>query len=92
MTKNEYKFLKLSIKAIKIFEDESLSWEEKYDAIFSEDISRKIRDTGAYVDWCDPDTSYEEDVTAYIKALREKAADMVDPYGMRSRNSEPEMC
>jgi hypothetical protein len=47
-------------------------WEIKYDLIFSEDtkIWKKIRDAGFSFDWYDPDTTYEEDVTAYIYALR----------------------
>ena len=43
-----------------------LEWEEKYDMIFSEEISRKFS-----LDYYDPDTSYEEDVMAFMNALDE---------------------
>lgn len=38
-----------------------LEWEDKYDMIFSEEISKKFD-----FDWCDPDTSYQEDVEAFM--------------------------
>lgn len=38
-----------------------LEWEDKYDLIFSDEISKKIK-----FDWCDPDTSYQEDVEAFM--------------------------
>lgn len=43
-----------------------LDWEEKYDMIFSEEISRRFS-----LDYYDPDTSYEEDVIAFMNALGE---------------------
>jgi len=43
-----------------------LDWEEKYDIIFSEEISSKFS-----LKYCDPDTSYEEDVLAFMDALDE---------------------
>lgn len=42
----------------------NLSWEAKYDLIFSDEISKKIR-----LDYYDPDTSYEEDVMAWCGAF-----------------------
>lgn len=44
--------------------DSDLSWEDKYDMIFSEEISRKFS-----LDYYDPDTSYQEDVMAFMGAL-----------------------
>lgn len=41
-----------------------LDWEQKYDMIFSEDMSRKV-----HLDYYDPDTSYEEDVCAWVDAF-----------------------
>jgi hypothetical protein len=41
-----------------------LEWDQKYDMIFSEEISKKFR-----LDYYDPDTSYEEDVRAFMDAL-----------------------
>jgi hypothetical protein len=43
-----------------------LGWDEKYDMIFSEEISRKFS-----LNYYDPDTSYEEDVMAFMRALDE---------------------
>ncbi len=44
------------------------SWDVKYDIIF-DNIMPNIRQTGINVEWVDPDTSYEEDCLAYIRAL-----------------------
>lgn len=50
-------------------------WETKYEIVFKF-VKPKIRATGIRVEWSDPDTSYEEDVTAYVSALRDKAAQL----------------
>lgn len=42
----------------------SISWEAKYDLIFSDRISKKVS-----FSWYDPDTSYEEDVMAFMDAF-----------------------
>lgn len=46
-----------------------IDWEAKYDRIF--DIVKELREAGhlAYLNYYDPDTSYEEDVTAVVNAL-----------------------
>jgi len=44
----------------------NLSWNVKYDLIFSDDMSSKVK-----LDYYDPDTSYEEDVLAWIGAFDE---------------------
>ena len=62
---NHEEILKLHKVATKIFESD-LNWEEKYDMIFSENISKKLD-----FDYCDPDTSEEEDVTAWMRAFDE---------------------
>lgn len=46
--------------------DSDLDWNEKYNMIFSEDISHKFS-----LDYYDPDTSYKEDVMAFMDALDE---------------------
>lgn len=57
-------------QANKIFNSD-LSWEQKYDFIFSENISKVVfRELG--LSYYDPDTSYEEDVTAFMTAFNEK--------------------
>lgn len=54
--------------------DSTLPWETKYDLIFSEFISRRISSI-IHLDYYDPDTSYQEDVTAFVNALNEKMSD-----------------
>lgn len=49
-------------KAKEIFES-TKTWDEKYDLIFSDNISKKVYHL---FDWYDPDTTYEEDVTAFM--------------------------
>jgi len=53
-------------KAKKIHEAEDLDEREKYDLIFSEEISAKVS-----FDYYDPDTSYEEDVSAFMSGFKE---------------------
>jgi len=43
-----------------------LDWEDKYDMIFSDEISKKFK-----FDWFDPDTSYKEDVLAFMVGFDE---------------------
>jgi len=43
-----------------------LEWEDKYGIIFSKEISRKFN-----LNYYDPDTSYEDDVMAFMNALDE---------------------
>ena len=49
-------------------------WEWKYDRIFNINanvIMPLLDNLGIRLDYCDPDTSYEEDVTAYYNAIME---------------------
>lgn len=59
---------KIYERAKRIFASD-LDWSEKYDMIFSEDISRKFN-----FDWYDPDCDYEDDVRAFMSALDEHMA------------------
>ena len=43
-----------------------LSWNAKFDLIFSDEMSMKIE-----LDYYVPDTSYEEDVLAWVRAFDE---------------------
>lgn len=52
-------------RALRIFEGQNITWEEKYDLIFSDDISRKVR-----FDYYDPDTNEQEDVTAFMEGFK----------------------
>lgn len=55
-------------KVNKIYTSDS-DWDVKYDQIFSNEISLKI-DRLIKLDYCDPDAGYEDDVKAYVFALR----------------------
>lgn len=65
----------LHAKANRIYNSE-LSWEDKYDLIFSENISMQVF---AEIDlnYYDPDMDYEDDVRAFMKALNEKVEILV---------------
>jgi adenosine deaminase len=69
------KFIRLA-DAAKAVCDSDADWETKYDLIFSEEISVAVRATGVSFDPCDPDTSYQEDVLAYVEALVDKANEL----------------
>jgi hypothetical protein len=58
--------IKIYEKAKRIFSSEELTWHEKYDLIFSEEISKNFD-----FEYYDPDISYQEDVVAYMNALDE---------------------
>jgi len=45
-----------------------LSWEERYDGVF--EIAGLVRQI-AVIDYCDPDTTYKEDVKAYMRGFTE---------------------
>lgn len=55
-------------ECVRIVNSHSLSWEAKYDLIFSDNICQK---TSGLFQWYDPDTSYEEDVKAFYNAFRD---------------------
>lgn len=59
----------------RIFSDPNLGWDEKFDAIFSDSVSGAIRKGrehyGVALEYYDPDTTYQEDVTAYYNAAME---------------------
>lgn len=63
--------VKLIVQANQIVLNPNLDWEQLYDQIFDMWIWKKIHAAGYAFDWSDPDTSYEEDVLAYVRALNE---------------------
>lgn len=69
------RFVKLARTAQSIA-DSAADWETKYDLIFSDHIIEPIKETGIGFDWCDPDTTYEEDVTAFVTAVSAKADEL----------------
>ena len=46
-------------------------WRDLYDFVFSNKIAHKLTERFGILDYYDPDTSYYEDVTAYINAFKE---------------------
>lgn len=60
--------------------DSELEVETKYDLIFSENISRKFfaecKKLGINFEYYDPDTSYEEDIIAFVNAVSAKAQEL----------------
>ena len=64
------KLLELHDNATQIVNSD-LSWEAKYDLIFSANLSRKVFDIAIGFDYYDPDTTYEEDVMAFYYAFTE---------------------
>ena len=63
----------------RIFHLSGTTWEYKYDRIFgmSKGIRALINDLNISFGWSDPDTTYEEDVTAYVEALRKLRDNLV---------------
>ena len=48
-------------------------WENLYDKVFSDEIFKAICKKFPNFDWYDPDTSYYEDVKAFIEAFKNYA-------------------
>ncbi len=67
-------FIRLAEYAIQVAESKA-DWEVKYNVIFSEDVSKRLLELSDF-DWCDPDGSYEADVTAFIEALGDHLAEI----------------
>jgi hypothetical protein len=75
---NAARFVALAERAKRIA-DSDTSWETKYELIFATgmpSLSRSIRETGHIPDYYDPDTSYEDDVRAFVDAVTAKADDL----------------
>lgn len=51
-------------------------WEEKYNMIFSKDISKRVHRIDPGFDYYDPDTTYEEDACAFVRALGDRIAEL----------------
>lgn len=60
--------LELHMKA-KEFVESDLSWEAKYDLIFSETLSKRVFQIARGFDYYDPDSSYKDDVMAFYNAF-----------------------
>lgn len=68
---DKIKELSKLIDEAEIVFNSTADWSIKYDAIFAMNIWKQIREAGFDFEWYDPDTSYEEDVTYYFRALKE---------------------
>ena len=67
------RYLRLAEEVFLVAESE-VPAKTKYELIFSQELSRSL-DQLFVLDYYDPDTSYEEDIAAYITALHEKCAE-----------------
>lgn len=82
-TKAKMELLSLIHHAISsvIHWDGHVPWYVIYDEIFSKEVSQRIHallhELHIHFDYCDPDTTYEEDVRAYVDALARLAEDML---------------
>jgi hypothetical protein len=69
------KFVSLVDKAVIIFESDA-SWKTKYEMIFSPEISQAIYETNVDFNHYDPDMDYQDDVVAFVCAVRVKADEL----------------
>lgn len=69
---SHHEFLRLVEVAERIAES-TADWDTKYDLIFSKNVLGRIRALDMVPDYCDPDTSYEEDIQALLTVLRASA-------------------
>ena len=79
MKKTIDKLSTLNKKANHIYNDDFLTWDEKYDLIFSDKISRKVFKL-INLNYYDPDTSYQEDVSAFMSAFNERMRSTIINY------------
>lgn len=66
---SELQYLKNEIN--RIATDHTLTWEQKYDAIFSKKISTRFFEIANGFSYYDPDSSYEDDVRAFHDAVND---------------------
>ena len=79
MFEAQREFVTLAREAQRICETDA-SWETKYQIVFSKALSSRMLDL-VHVEWYDPDTTYEEDVLAFCRAVNEKADDLERALG-----------
>lgn len=65
----------LHAKANRIYNSE-LSWKDKYDLIFSEDITMQVF-AEMDLNYYDPDMDYSDDVHAFMEAFNEEVEKLV---------------
>lgn len=74
LTKSEENWLTLANRLLEEYKDfrefNSGHWEDMFNRVFDV-YNIKLRSTGIIMDWHDPDTSYRDDVIAFIEAVKE---------------------
>lgn len=75
VSQSEYEELQNFYEKLSKWEEEAilgeLSWEDLYDIVFSEKVSKRIYKILPNFSWYDPDTTYQEDVVAFITQFKE---------------------
>lgn len=62
-------------RAVRILNSDA-EWKTKFDLVFSDDLSLKVWELDPGFDYYDPDTTYEDDVRAFVDALQERVAEL----------------
>lgn len=62
-------------RAVRILESDA-SWETKFCLIFSDDLILRVRYLDPQFSYYDPDTTYEDDTTAFVRAFQERVDDL----------------
>lgn len=75
-------FVFLAAQTEQIASDSRLTGEQKYNKIFSPSISGRLSRTGLMPSYYDPDSSYEEDVAAFVAAVKAQAETLVEEYNL----------
>lgn len=75
VSQSEYEELQNFYEKLSKWEEEAvlgeLSWEDLYDIVFSKKVSKQIYKILPNFTWYDPDTTYQEDVVAFITQFKE---------------------
>ena len=75
VSQSEYEDLQNFYEKLSKWEEEAvlgeLSWEDLYDIVFSKKVSKRIYKILPNFSWYDPDTTYQEDVVAFITQFKE---------------------
>lgn len=66
-------FIKLARQSMEIQNDGALPWDIKSELLFSPLVTGRIRNTGVYFNWSEPEGSSEEGVRAFVKAMNDRA-------------------
>ena len=64
----------LLLELKEVLESDKIDWETKYDLVFAthqKEVKPLLMSAGLRLEYCDPDTSYEEDARAYVSGLED---------------------